>query len=209
MINNYVIIIYMNSQLHQGLEDYKKQKSVREYLAQHEFGELTFAPYNEVKLTPPQKNRKKRDYSPIKHSQSSDMELHDDDSISDHPTHMYSERFESNMDYENNTVSSEASSCLSTDGTLLIGECFAPPGKLGIAIDTIKGQPVVHRVREESPLSGVLRRLDIIVGVDDIDTSKMSAADVTTLMARKMDQRRKITYMRGQKAVENLTSEMA
>ena len=86
---------------------------------------------------------------------------------------------------------------LSTDGTLFTGECFAPPGKLGVAIDTVNNQPVVHRVLDKSPLSGVLRRSDVIIAVDDEKTSSMSAADVTTLMEKKMDHKRKITYLRG------------
>ena len=35
-------------------------------------------------------------------------------------------------------------------------ECYAPPGKLGVAIDTVNGQPVVHRIKEGSPLKGIL-----------------------------------------------------
>lgn len=176
----------MERQIHQGLETYKKEKDNKNYLSRKEFGALTFGPYTEVTLTP-----------------SDDA---NGETISDHPsTGNYNERYESSMDYDNNTVSSMGSSVLSTDGSVYIGQCFAPPGKLAIAIDTVNGQPVVHRVREESPLAGVLRRLDIIVAVDEEDTSSMSAADVTTLMAKKMDKRRKITFMRGKKAVHSLT----
>jgi C-terminal processing protease CtpA/Prc len=82
---------------------------------------------------------------------------------------------------------------LATDGSALRGECIAPPGKLGIAIDTWYGQPVVHRVKEDSPLAGVLRRLDVILAVDDVDTSQMTAADVTGIMAKSIDRKRKIT----------------
>jgi len=89
---------------------------------------------------------------------------------------------------------------LATDGSVLKGECFAPPGKLGVAIDTINGQPVVHRVKDDSPLSGVLRRLDVIIGVDEVNTADMSAADVTSLVAKRMGNNRKITYLRGEAA---------
>ena len=78
--------------------------------------------------------------------------------------------------------------------------CYAPPGKLGIAIDTVNGQPVLHRVKETSPLFGVLRRLDIIIGVDEEDTSSMSAALVTSLMAKRIGKQRKITFLRGEGA---------
>ena len=81
--------------------------------------------------------------------------------------------------------------------SILKSECYAPPGKLGIAIDTVNGQPVLHRVKETSPLFGVLRRLDIIIAVDEVDTSSMSAAVVTSLMAKKIGKQRKITFLRG------------
>lgn len=87
---------------------------------------------------------------------------------------------------------------LALDGSALQGECFAPPGKLGVAIDTVSGHPVVHRVREDSPLSGVLRRLDVIVAVDEVDTTNMNAAEVTSLVAKRMNQTRKIRFMRGE-----------
>ena len=75
-------------------------------------------------------------------------------------------------------------------------ECWAPPGKLGVAIDTVNGKPVVHRVKEGSPLEGILESNDIILGIDDINTTDMSAADVTYLMVKKMKKKRKITFMK-------------
>lgn len=83
----------------------------------------------------------------------------------------------------------------------LQSECYAPAGKLGIAIDTVNGQPVIHRVKDTSPLFGVLRRLDIIIAVDEVDTSSMSAAAVTSLMAKHMAKERKITFLRGEGAM--------
>ena len=151
-------------------------------------------------MTPPSNKQRKDMYTKLKKTVSF---VNNDNTSS--PS--YSERYDGGMDYDNSTASlssSTNSSQLSTDGSLYMGECFAPPGKLGIALDTINGQPVVHRVREESPLAGVLRRLDVIIGIDDEDTSTMSAADVTMLMAKKMDQRRKITYMRGKRAKDHL-----
>ena len=100
---------------------------------------------------------------------------------------------------DNDTILSK----LSGEGSIT-AECFAPPGKLGVAIDTINGQPVVHRVRDFSPLAGVLRRLDIIIAVDDVKTTSMSAAEVTSLMAKKMGKTRKITYMRGEEVQQFL-----
>lgn len=75
-------------------------------------------------------------------------------------------------------------------------ECWAPPGKLGVAIDTVDNKLVVHRVKEDSPLKGVIAERDLILAIDDIDTTHMSAADVTYLMVKKMKHERKITYMK-------------
>ena len=79
-------------------------------------------------------------------------------------------------------------------------ECYAPPGKLGVAIDTVKGQPVVHRIKEGSPLKGMLQHKDRIVAIDGIDTRNMTAADVTHLMVKGMNRVRKISYVRSKRA---------
>ena len=73
---------------------------------------------------------------------------------------------------------------------------FAPPGKIGVAIDVVNGQPVVHKIRKGSPLENMLRQNDIIVAIDDEDTSCLSAADVTSMMVKRMDRVRKITVVR-------------
>lgn len=75
--------------------------------------------------------------------------------------------------------------------------CFAPPGKLGVAIENgpVGVGPVVHKIKKGSPLEGILKRGDRIVGIDDTDTRELSAADVTAWMVEKMECRRKITYM--------------
>lgn len=73
---------------------------------------------------------------------------------------------------------------------------FAPPGKIGVAIDVLNGQPVVHKVRKGSPLEKMLQPNDVIMAIDDEDMSCMSAADVTSKMVRRMDRVRKITFVR-------------
>ena len=73
---------------------------------------------------------------------------------------------------------------------------FAPPGKIGVAIDVLNGQPVVHKVRSGSPLEKMLQPNDIIMAIDDVDTTCLCAADVTSLMVRRMDRVRKITFVR-------------
>jgi len=73
---------------------------------------------------------------------------------------------------------------------------FAPPGKVGVAIDVVNGNPVVHKVKKGSPLQGLLQPNDLIMAIDDIDTTCMSAADVTHLMVKRMNYQRKITFVR-------------
>eukprot|EP00584_Thalassiosira_punctigera_P003030 CAMPEP_0172537306 /NCGR_PEP_ID=MMETSP1067-20121228/8931_1 /TAXON_ID=265564 ORGANISM="Thalassiosira punctigera, Strain Tpunct2005C2" /NCGR_SAMPLE_ID=MMETSP1067 /ASSEMBLY_ACC=CAM_ASM_000444 /LENGTH=447 /DNA_ID=CAMNT_0013322579 /DNA_START=148 /DNA_END=1491 /DNA_ORIENTATION=+ len=73
---------------------------------------------------------------------------------------------------------------------------FAPPGKIGVAIDVYNGQPVVHKVRKNSPLENMLQPNDIIMAIDDENASCLSAADVTSMMVKRMDKVRKITYVR-------------
>mmetsp|Transcript_11310 Transcript_11310/g.21166 ORF Transcript_11310/g.21166 Transcript_11310/m.21166 type:complete len:898 (+) Transcript_11310:251-2944(+) len=74
-----------------------------------------------------------------------------------------------------------------------IRECQAPPGKLGIIIDTTKDGPVVYQVKSGSPLENIIFAGDRIIAIDDIDTRGMTASNVTKIMARKCDEPRKIT----------------
>lgn len=69
---------------------------------------------------------------------------------------------------------------------------IAPPGKLGIVIDTTLEGPVVHKINPQSPLEGLLFAGDIIVGIDDVDTRAMSASAITALMVRTANTRRKL-----------------
>jgi len=73
---------------------------------------------------------------------------------------------------------------------------YAPPGKVGVAIDVINGKPTVHKIRNGSPLEGLLQNGDIILSIDDVETSNMSAADITHLMVKRFNYRRKISFIR-------------
>ena len=70
---------------------------------------------------------------------------------------------------------------------------IAPPGKLGVVIDTTKYGPVVYQVKDGSPLQGVVFPGDRIIGIDDTDTRTMSASGITKIMATKADSERRIT----------------
>lgn len=63
-------------------------------------------------------------------------------------------------------------------------QIYAPPGKLGVALDIFNGQPVVQKIRKGSPITGMLQVGDIILAIDDVDTSCMSLAEVTFLMVK-------------------------
>ena len=73
----------------------------------------------------------------------------------------------------------------------------APPGKVGVAIDIHRdGTPMVHKIRPGSALEGSLRPGDRIVSIDGVDTTRMCAADVSSLMVRRMNFRRRIEFIR-------------
>lgn len=73
----------------------------------------------------------------------------------------------------------------------------APPGKLGIVVDSTSGGPTIHSVRDTSPLLGIISMGDKLISIDDIDVTKMSAGGVTKLMASKAQQEeRKISFQK-------------
>jgi len=71
----------------------------------------------------------------------------------------------------------------------------APPGKLGIIIDTTVEGPVVHQINPGSALEGQLQPGDIIISIDDVDTRAMSAAAITDLMIQTAKQYRSLTVV--------------
>jgi hypothetical protein len=79
--------------------------------------------------------------------------------------------------------------------TRLTRDCFAPPGRLGIVIDTTVEGPVVHKVNAGSPLEGIVWPGDIIVAIDETQTKSLSANEITALMAKNMNKRRKLTIL--------------
>ncbi len=159
---------------------------------------VSFSPYADVQLDPPKRQRKNK-YSKLT------VDVEDKNIVAEDQETGISEEnplssSDGNISFEEDTIVSK----LSNDSSTVTAECYAPPGKLGVAIDTVSGNPVVHRVRDGSPLAGVLRRLDVIIAVDDVDTTSMSAAEVTSLMTKKMGKCRKITYMRGEEVQQYL-----
>eukprot|EP00591_Stephanopyxis_turris_P000696 CAMPEP_0195510742 /NCGR_PEP_ID=MMETSP0794_2-20130614/3301_1 /TAXON_ID=515487 /ORGANISM="Stephanopyxis turris, Strain CCMP 815" /LENGTH=1368 /DNA_ID=CAMNT_0040638223 /DNA_START=391 /DNA_END=4497 /DNA_ORIENTATION=- len=79
-------------------------------------------------------------------------------------------------------------------------ELIAPPGKLGIVIDTPgDGAPVLHAVKPSSCLLGMVKVGDKLIAVDGIDVRAMTAMKVSKLISRKSSNpARKFTLVRNQ-----------
>eukprot|EP00804_Cyclotella_cryptica_P011712 CCRYP_011318-RA/>CCRYP_011318-RA protein AED:0.07 eAED:0.07 QI:103/1/1/1/1/1/2/230/1260 len=73
----------------------------------------------------------------------------------------------------------------------------APPGPLGIIIDTTPDGPMIHSLKPTSQLLGLVNPGDLIVGLDGVDTRNMTAATFTRLMAKRSQGERKITLLKG------------
>ena len=72
-------------------------------------------------------------------------------------------------------------------------QVVAPPGKLGIVIETTLEGPVVHKINDTSPLKGLVTEGELITAIDDVDTRAMSASAITSLMIRTADSHRTMT----------------
>jgi len=65
-------------------------------------------------------------------------------------------------------------------------DIYAPPGKLGVVIDTPdNGVPVVHAIKDSSVIANKLQVGDKLVAVDDEDVRTMTAIKVSKLISRK------------------------
>merc|ERR1719232_1101164 len=65
-------------------------------------------------------------------------------------------------------------------------DVYAPSGKLGVVIDTPDdGAPVVHAVKDASPIATRVQVGDKLVAVDDEDVRAMTAIKVSKLISRK------------------------
>jgi len=62
----------------------------------------------------------------------------------------------------------------------------APPGKLGLVISNpTMDVPVVLRMKERSALRGRVRAGDLLLSVDEVDCTGMSASEVSDLIGRR------------------------
>ena len=74
-------------------------------------------------------------------------------------------------------------------------EITAPAGKLGVVLNTSEKGPVVQSVAAGSPLEGMVWPGDVVISIDGMKTSKMSAASVTEYMSKNLFKPRNLTVM--------------
>ena len=74
-------------------------------------------------------------------------------------------------------------------------EIVAPPGKLGIIIDTSSQGPIVHSVKSGSVLAGLVFEGDLIVALDEENTAEWTAHNLTKLVASRSKFERSITVL--------------
>lgn len=77
-------------------------------------------------------------------------------------------------------------------------EVIAPPGKLGVVIDTPNdGAPVVHAIKDKSTVADRLRLGDKLVAVDGVDVTSMTAIKVSQMISKaSANPERKLTIVR-------------
>jgi hypothetical protein len=77
-------------------------------------------------------------------------------------------------------------------------DVYAPAGKLGVIIDTPDdGAPMIHAIKDDSPIIDLVRVGDKLVAVDDEDVRPMTARKVSKLISTKMNNpSRKFTIIR-------------
>lgn len=76
-------------------------------------------------------------------------------------------------------------------------DCIAQPGPLGIIVDTIPEGPIIHSLKPTSQLLGMISPGDLIVGIDDVNTSGMTALALTNLIEKRKNQReRRISLLK-------------
>jgi len=72
-------------------------------------------------------------------------------------------------------------------------EINAPAGKLGVVIDTpVGGVPFVHAIKDTSILVDKVRVGDQLVSVDDVDTTQLSAIEVSKLISSRANNRSRV-----------------
>lgn len=93
---------------------------------------------------------------------------------------------------EKESISSQGTTVRSTSTSSFTGrEVLVPKGKLGITIDSSQGYPIVYTVDSDSPLAGKLHPGDVILSIDDIDTTSMVASAIAALIGANCEHERR------------------
>jgi hypothetical protein len=71
-----------------------------------------------------------------------------------------------------------------------VREFTAPPGRLGIVIDTSSGKAVVHQVQSMSPIKDHIAPGDILLEIDGVNTVNMSHTAISAFMSANADHSR-------------------
>lgn len=83
-------------------------------------------------------------------------------------------------------------------------EVVAPRGKLGIVTEDSATGVIIHSVKDESPLEGLLFPGDLIEALDSMDISHLSSSSLTKLMVSRSNHERKITVLSERLNTNNL-----
>jgi S1-C subfamily serine protease len=124
----------------------------------------------------------------INHTVSADFPDHPVPSVIGRMPSMESERNDENddLDIDKDFLPTASS---------ILREITAPPGKLGLVLNTSDRGPVVQEVASGSPLEGMVWPGDVIISIDDIKTKKMSADQVTQYMTENLFKKRRLTVL--------------
>jgi hypothetical protein len=107
----------------------------------------------------------------------------------------YAYSLDNGIDSPNSIVSTSKTAWGEGSPMRIKREVMAPAGKLGIIIDTSSQGPIVHSVKKESVLEGLVFEGDLIIALDDEDTSTWSAHNLTKVVASRSKFERKITVL--------------
>ena len=71
-----------------------------------------------------------------------------------------------------------------------VREVIAPPGKLGIVVDTSLEGPVVNQILPTSPLRDSLEVGDVLLAINGHDTRAMEGSEITDMMIKTANENR-------------------
>ena len=105
------------------------------------------------------------------------------------------QKYDTPQQYANNNSNNDNNNGLSN--RVKPFEVRAPPGKLGMVVDTPNGGvPVVRAIKADSVLNGSVQVGDRLISVDHVNVTSMSALEVSNLISLKQHQQRLLIFCR-------------